>query len=250
METFKINTAQNVSIRHNTASIGERILAALLDGVFIFVYAMIISILSGLISSQSHQASTIFMIIFYIPILFYHIVFEIYFQGQSLGKKIFKIKVAKIDGSEPSLGSYFIRWIFRLLEISGTMGSVALVTLFINGKGQRLGDIVAKTTVISLKEKADLEKTIFVELPANYQTKYPEVDLLGEIDISTIFDVLRFYQENAGSPQANDLIRQTAAAIEKKTGIKNPEPPIQFLRTVIYDFNNINKTKSADFKSI
>jgi uncharacterized RDD family membrane protein YckC len=243
METFNINTAQNVFIRHNTASIGDRILASLLDGVFIFVYVMILSIFSGLLSHLNNKVTTIIIIILFLPVLFYHLVFEIYFQGQSFGKKIFKIKVAKIDGSEPTLGSYFIRWIFRLLEISFSMGSVALITLFINGKGQRLGDIVAKTTVISLKEKADLEKTILVELPPNYQLKFPEVGELAEADISVIFDVLRYYQENSGSYQANDLIRQTASAIEKKTGIKNPEPPIQFLRSVIYDFNFIYKPK-------
>jgi uncharacterized RDD family membrane protein YckC len=243
METFNINTAQNVFIRHNTASIGDRVIASLLDGVFIFVYMSIISVTSGLISSSNSQAGGIFIIIFYIPVLFYHLVFEIYFQGQSLGKKIMKIKVAKIDGSQPTIGSYFIRWIFRLVEITVTGGSVALITLFINGKGQRLGDIVAKTTVISLKEKADLEKTIFVEVPQNYLVKYPEVYVLEEADISTIFDVLRYYQENAGSFQANDLIRQTATAVEKKVGIKNPEPPLQFLRSVIYDFNSIHKEK-------
>ena len=92
------------------------------------------------------------------------------------------------------------------------------------------GDIVAQTTVISLKEKANLEKTIYVEVPQNYTIKYPEVSLLDETDVSTVFDVLRYYQENQGSYQANELIRQAAVAVENKLGIKSSEPPIQFLR--------------------
>jgi uncharacterized RDD family membrane protein YckC len=244
MENITVNTAQNVFIRHNVASIGERILASLLDGVFIFVYISIISIVSGVVSNASSDVGAAFMLIFFVPLLFYHLIFEIFFQGQSLGKKILKIKVAKIDGTEPTLGSYFIRWVFRLLEISATFGSLGLITLFINGKGQRLGDIVAKTTVISLKEKADLQKTIFVEVPQSYQVKYSEVNILEESDISTIFDVLRFYQENAGSYQANELIRQTSAAVQTKMGISPTEPPIQFLRTIIYDFNQAHKTKN------
>jgi uncharacterized RDD family membrane protein YckC len=237
METFTINTTQNVLIRHNTASIGDRVMASILDLVFIFVYMAIISILSNIISSFNNKFGSVIIIVFYIPVLFYHLIFEIFYQGQSLGKKILKIKVAKIDGSEPTLGSYFIRWIFRLIEITFTGGSLALIVVFINGKGQRLGDIVAKTTVISLKEKADLQKTIYVEVPQNYILKYSEVLLLEEVDISTVVDVLRYYGENPGSFQANDLIRQTAMAVENKIGIKTTEPPIEFLRSVIYDFN-------------
>ena len=52
-------------------------------------------------------------VILYLPFFFYDFLCEIFLNGQSIGKKILKIKVVKIDGTQPGLGSYFLRWIYK-----------------------------------------------------------------------------------------------------------------------------------------
>ena len=42
METIKITTTQNVDLEYEAAGVGYRILATLLDGVFIGIYVVII----------------------------------------------------------------------------------------------------------------------------------------------------------------------------------------------------------------
>ena len=239
MENITIQTSQNVLIRQNIASVGERMLACMIDYFVIFVYMMIVSYIIDLISNSS--GDNVLIMIFFIPMMFYSFISEITMHGQSLGKKIMKIKVVKIDGSQPTVWNFFIRWIFRIVDITMLYGSVAIVTIIINGKGQRFGDIAAKTTVISLKDKSELNKTIYVETPKEYQVAYPEANMLEEDDIKVVFEVLQHYQNNIGTMQAIEIMKDAAEAVERKIGIKAKENPQQFLRKIIYDFNYIHK---------
>ena len=91
---------------------------------------------------------------------------------------------------EPALLlSYPIRWLFRLLEITLTIGLIAFLTVLINGKGQR-GDIAAKTTVVKLRSKVKLSDTIYADINSDYIPKYASVIELADVDISTVKEAL------------------------------------------------------------
>ncbi len=237
MEKINISTTQNVLIRHNIASIGERMLATILDFVILLSYFIGISFVAGKI----FDGDELIYIIFSIPMMFYTLISELSMHGQTLGKKVLKIKVIKTDGTQATTFNYLTRWLFRLIDIFLINGAVAVVTILINGKGQRFGDIVAKTTVISLKNKSNINKTIYVDIPDTYEQKYEGVNLLSEEDIKTIFEVIKHYQCNISNPQAASIVRQTTNMIEKKTGIINDTNPLQFLKTIIYDYNYSHK---------
>lgn len=71
-------------------------------------------------------------------------------HGQSFGKKLINIRVVKVDGSTPSIGSYLLRWL--LFPIDGPITSgLGLLVVLLNKNNQRLGDLAAGTMVI--KEK-------------------------------------------------------------------------------------------------
>src|SRR5512145_3290094 len=148
MENIDIQTSQNVAIEQPVASVGERIAATLIDLVFVFTYCIIVA------SLGSFKETPVGTMVFMIPALFYHLVSESVMNGQSWGKKIMKIKVVKIDGTHPIFGPYLIRWIFRLVDVLFLFGAISTIVIIVNGKGQRLGDIAANTTVIRIKEKA------------------------------------------------------------------------------------------------
>ena len=189
MENIDIQTSQNIAIEQSLASVGERIVATALDYVFMILYIIIVSILGGL------TKSTPVIFLFMIQALLYHLILEMMMKGQSPGKKIMKIKVVKIDGTQATFFTYFIRWIFRLVDITMLFGSIATITIIINGKGQRLGDIAANTTVIRLKNKS-LESGIFTDLPDNYNLNYPQVSRLTDSDISIAWEVLNFIRDS------------------------------------------------------
>ena len=65
-------------------------------------------------------------------------------------QKLINIRVVKVDGSTPSIGSYLLRWL--LFPIDGPITSgLGLLVVLLNKNNQRLGDLAAGTMVI--KEK-------------------------------------------------------------------------------------------------
>ena len=235
MPQININTSQNVLISHPAASIGKRILAQLIDFSVMFAYYMLFSKISSFLKIQS----TALNIIALLPIVFYSLISEMIFQGQSLGKMALNTRVVKLDGSQATFFNYFIRWIFRIIDIP-LYGSVAIITIAVNGKGQRLGDLAAGTTVIDIKAKNDLKTSIYRKLPDDYRLKYPETEKLNEKDIKTIVKVLNHHQKNYNR-KTTDMLINTKDAIVKKTGINTDEPPRKFLQNIIYDYNYIVK---------
>ena len=161
MDNIAIQTSQNISIEQSIASVGERIVAAMIDYFFVAAYVFIVS----LYSTMSDSPLVFFLIM--IPVMFYHLISELAMDGQSWGKKIMKIKVVKIDGTGAGFTAYLIRWVFRLVDILVFFGAISTIVIILNGKEQRLGDMAANTTVIRLKEK-QLSETIFPRLPVNY----------------------------------------------------------------------------------
>jgi uncharacterized RDD family membrane protein YckC len=238
MKNLEIQTTQNVAIQHRTASVGERLLATLIDlAIMISYYISVILLLDNLPYNDNFSIGFIALI----PIFFYHLISEIFMNGQSFGKKALHIKVIKTDGSSPSIGNYFIRWIFRLIDINLSYGSVAIISIAASKKGQRLGDMVAKTTVVSTKDKDELKQTIYTEVSNEYQVKYEAVKFLDDQDIKTVKEVLDHYYRNISRATAIDMLKRTRDAISKKAGITPVETPAEFLQTVLRDYTAIHK---------
>jgi uncharacterized RDD family membrane protein YckC len=239
MPNLHVETGQNVIIKQDLANVGERIGAQLIDYVIIFTYFIFITIIAENTFKWSNK--DVFMVIALIPVFFYSFLSETFMQGQSLGKKALKIQVVKVDGSQASIGSYLIRWMFRIIDVNFLYGIVAIITISVNGKGQRLGDIVAKTSVISLKRKKKIEDTIYVDVPEDYKLTYPEVEFLSDEDIKTIKDVIKQYKKDVTAPIANSMLKKTNEAVKRKMGIETKEVPLIFLQTIIKDYNHIYK---------
>jgi len=241
MSKLNVETGQNVIIKKELANIGERIGAQLLDYLIMFIYGAIVSLIINGISEVSGTKLDALMVILLVPLFFYSLLSETFMQGQSLGKRVLKTKVVKISGGQPTFGSYIIRWMFRLIDINFLYGVVGMVTIAANGRGQRLGDLVAKTSVISLKRRESLKNTIFVETEDDYEPVYNDVENLDETDIKTIKDVIAHYKNNITKPIAIDMVKSSAKAIKEKTGIVSSEAPLLFLETILKDYNRINK---------
>ena len=233
MDVLKIDTSQNIDIEQPIASIGERIAATALDMLFIMSYLTIISI----VASFKHIEWVIFLAL--IPVSVYSIVSELAMNGQSWGKKILKIRVVKMDGTPTTFSSYFIRWILRLVEIIVMFGSLATMTIILNRKGQRLGDIAANTTVIRLRDKS-LKETIYTQVSDSYTVVYPEVSKLSINDIYTIKDVIEVLRSRQYTPQKFTIAQKAREAIEQKLNIKATQDTVAFFQTILRDYNFIN----------
>ena len=172
--------------------------------------------------------------LFFLPIAFYSLVQEALLEGQTLGKRLVKIKVVKIDGYQAGFGDYLIRWLFRVIDISIGSGIIGLITMVVNSKTQRLGDISAGTAIITLKNKVTINSTILEEIGQEYQPRYPLVIKLSDNDARIIKETFQNAMKSADFVVMNKL----TAKIEQVTGIKNDLGSTQeFIRTVLKDYN-------------
>ncbi len=237
MHDIQIETTQNVTIEYKTSSVGDRIIATLIDLLILIGYTIVLVLL---ISQLKLRLGIAGVIILYIPAFFYDLLCETFLNGQSFGKKIRKIKVVKLDGSQPNFLSYFLRWILRPIDIWFTYGSVALITILINGKGQRLGDLAANTTIIKLKDEATLDDTILMKVKKDYTPRYPQVTLLNDRDIGLIKEVLERVSKIDDPFVFDKIVTKCKNVFLEKLDTTTDLRPLTFLQTVLRDYNYIN----------
>jgi uncharacterized RDD family membrane protein YckC len=228
MSNFDIQTSQNVNVEYKLAGLGNRIAAAAIDYSLFFAWLLLVTFIAEL--SSDALGSLVFLL--YVPLLIYNLLMEVLMNGQSLGKMAMKIRVMKIDGSSPTLTSYVLRWIFRLADIAISFGGIAVILIAFTDKAQRLGDLAAGTTVISDKRKTKLQELIPLVTNEEYQPRFEEVITLSDQDIGLIKKVLHKYK----SSKDINLIKKMAFHIKNKTGITTDMPDIQFLQTVLHDY--------------
>lgn len=232
MDNFQIETAQNISITQNVAGVGERILAYLIDGLLMLAYVIIIILLMGGLDANAGQ-EWLFISVVFLPLLLYFLLWESLWNGQSPGKAALQLRVVKLDGSKPAFSNYLVRWLLRIIDISMTSGSVAVVTILLNGKGQRLGDLAAGTTVISEKMKTGLENTLLVNVPDDYRPVYPQVTMLKDRDVQEIKDIYRSSLQGSNYR----VIQQLSVRVSEILQVAPREKPVQFLKTVLKDYS-------------
>ncbi|NOT75012.1 MAG: RDD family protein [Cyclobacteriaceae bacterium] len=229
----QVRTTQNVFIQYQIAGVGDRIVAYLIDGIIkvIFVLA-IIAIYIGI----NQFESWVWIIAAAIPVFLYHLLFEIFMNGQSPGKLIMRIKVIRLDGTPATVGDFLLRWIFAFIDLHLIGGAVAVLCIAIGNKGQRLGDMVAGTTVVKVASDAQTNADeIFVPQNSDYVLTFPRVIQLTEKDIELIqkaLEVNRF----TGNPKP---VIATSEKIKTLLGIETDLPPVKFLYTIIKDFQQI-----------
>lgn len=240
MTQLSINTTQNVNINFIAASVGDRILAQLLDllvkiayGIFIFFIVQVFG-LEKLFQNLDQWSLIAIISVIGLPVIFYSLVQESLWEGQTIGKKIMKLKVIKLDGYQAGFGDYLIRWLFRLIEISIGYGVIGLIAIVSSKKNQRLGDMAAGTAIITLKNNININHTIIQDINADYVPTYPLVIKLSDNDVRIVKETF----ESALTQRDYVTIVKLREKIVSVTGIKNQSgTDSDFIRTLLKDYN-------------
>nr|WP_321413857.1 RDD family protein [uncultured Allomuricauda sp.] len=232
MEQFQIETAQNITINQNTSHLGERMLAYIIDTFIIVVYTILIFVfLASLDIDMGDQWA--FYLILSLPAFLYYLLFETLMDGKTIGKGAMNLRVVKLDGSKPNFGNYFVRWALRIIDVGITSGGAAVLTILIRGKGQRIGDIAAGTTVISEKKRVSLKDTLLRELPDDYRPTFPQVTVFKDQEMRTIKELFDKARLNGN----HNVIVSLDKRIKEVLGVQTVLKPIEFVDVVINDYN-------------
>lgn len=229
MSTIRIHTTQNVTLEYEVASVGDRMIATLLD-YFVYLGWFLLWVLASALLDV--RVGAIGAICILLPTLFYHLACEVFFNGQSLGKKARDIRVVRLDGTPAGLGDYLLRWLLRPIEVLPFFGAIAIFTILINGRGQRLGDLAAGTTVVSLRPRPQHATPLGTVLThADYQVVFPQAAQLSDHDIALIRRLLHQGMER----QNYLLLNEIANKVKSLTGISTELQDEAFLQTILRD---------------
>jgi uncharacterized RDD family membrane protein YckC len=242
METIRVNTTQLIDIDYPVAGIGERVSARLIDFAILIAGGLVFLLVFSFTFTIGNTITTYFFYFYGIFCVFYDLLFEIFMNGQSLGKKIMKIKVICLDGTQPTIGKYVIRWIFRLIDFTVTAQVGGLVSVAVTQNKQRIGDIIAGTTLILTEQKTKIDHIAFKPQIADYEPVFSQVSLLSDRDIELVYEVLRTYYKTGNDA----LIYSTSAKLTNILELKLPEQmnEMQFLQTVLKDYTHITAQSS------
>src|SRR6478672_10376496 len=258
MSIIQIATPFNIDLEFEIAEFHKRLFAYIIDFTILLTFFISMKYLyyggfnTGRQVLLSHVGIDILTIS--VPMLLYSLVAEVVMHGQTIGKKIMGIRVVSLEGGEPTLGQYLLRWMFKAYEwpfmfgytifskesiivyilITGFLGLIVVVIIAVTKKSQRLGDIAANTVVVNTKTTLTVNDTVFIDIrQPDYIVKFPEVLKLTDRDINTIKNVVNHFYKTRNA----DTSRRVANKVQQVLGIQTDLYSIDFLEKLLADYN-------------
>ena len=224
MAEKSIVTGQYVRIHQTPASVGERMLAQIIDWVIQLGYI----VLWVYISPHLSTLQAILLVV--LPVMFYCPLCEIFTGGQTLGKRLVKLRVIMADGTLPSLSAFLLRWLLMIAD-GPTLGCIGVLVMILNRNNQRFGDMAAGTLVVKLQSYSKIQVSLdeYDYLTEGYRPTYPQAsDLsLEQIDVIT----------RALDSEQPERITQLSQKVQQLLSITRREPSDDsFLRRILRDY--------------
>ncbi len=157
-ESLDIQTPENVTFGYQVAGIGSRFLATLIDTLIVILLQVVVIVSFILILNAlnlplfgSEISAWVYAVLGMIAFIFYwgyYIFFEIFWNGQSPGKRRVGIRVIRTDGTPITLSESLIRNLTRVVDFLPAAYGIGIITMFIDKQSRRLGDLAAGTIVV------------------------------------------------------------------------------------------------------
>ena len=153
-------TPEAVPLEFQTANVGSRILAYVIDmavvvaGIFAGLFAVALLGQATDVVVPDWVAITIVLVLLPSWWLGYFIAFETLWRGRTLGKAALGLRVVTTEGAPVRFRHAAIRGLLGVVDIAIASGFFAVVFILLTKDNQRLGDLVAGTLV--LRERSGL----------------------------------------------------------------------------------------------
>jgi len=223
-----VETPEQVAFSYVIAGIGSRAAAAMVDGLLCVAALLVLTLLAGLASAHwgvsSPSASWIiaaYMLALFVTLWGYYVLFEGLNDGQTPGKRLFRLRVVRDGGRSVSFGASAARNLVRVIDIlPAPLYLVGVVTALLNPARKRLGDMAAGTMVI---REGDV-------LPSAQAARAPTGETGGALPVAMLtdveYDLLDRYMQrrNALMPERRRaLAGQVAARLARHLPAMAPE---------------------------
>jgi uncharacterized RDD family membrane protein YckC len=214
---LSIDTPENIILNAEIAGFGTRCIGAIID--YLILLVVIIAAASLYLQSvpllNRTQSTTLAIVnlIQFVIITFYHLCLELFWNGQTIGKRIVGTRVVQANGLPLTASGAVIRNLVRLFDFLPLFYGIGLIAMFASKQTQRLGDLAARTVVIREQRQVTLNTIkenynvayhfISVTSPLPY---YIQIEQLSPDDRRMVVDFLRRRYEIRDRDQIAQLL--------------------------------------------
>ena len=146
---LEVVTSDHVVLRYDLAGAGNRGFAALFD--FVVASALTLGWITAWSILVEATGGVLIGLVLFTAVVFgwtYFIVLEWLWNGQTLGKRLFGLRVINEDGSPARFIAVFVRNLVRVVDFLPGFYGFGLVCVVLSSRSQRLGDLAAGTYVV------------------------------------------------------------------------------------------------------
>ena len=254
-EAVQCETPENIELSYRPAGLGTRFLASFIDWLLQFVVLFLLVLLLVCVAAawlgdqaqrvndaleESPMGETLLyiggflMLVWGIGSFFYFGLSELFLRGQTIGKRMTRIRVVKADGFSLDAIGILVRNVFRVVDQLPPLWIVPLLSK----RSQRLGDMVAGTVVVAdVVESLSRVREALLERPAAeamFRFDASELKKLRPEDVSGTEQILDRLQSLP--PDLRDsLVSQVAPALASRMGVDEPAEAerVRFLQDLL-----------------
>src|SRR5262245_9624512 len=249
-DRYTIDTPENIEFAYDIAGIGSRFLAAIIDTLVIGAALLVLGLLVGVIgnrtslasSTTSSVAAAIGAILSFLILWGYYIVFELVWNGQSIGKRAIGLRVVREGGRPVTFVSSAIRNLIRIVDFLPAFYGIGVIVMFVDRRARRLGDLAGGTLVVKERRGVTLESLTApaaapaAQLGAAAQLPtLPNVHLLNDQDYNLVQEFLRRRSE-LGRDARTRLGAQLASGLQARLGLPQGGDAERFLQYVTAEY--------------
>jgi uncharacterized RDD family membrane protein YckC len=164
-DSLTVATPERVALELPIAGLGSRAMAWLVDvsllgGVVVVLYFAFTLLVPDPVEVAIALSSTgraVAIAVSFFVLWVYWTLFEVLWRGQTLGKRLVRIRVVKADGSPVGPFESAVRNLLRFIDFLPVCYPVGVATMLIDRQHRRLGDLVAGTVLVR-EERVDLSR--------------------------------------------------------------------------------------------
>ena len=249
-DRYTVDTPENIEFAYDIAGIGSRFLAAIIDTLVIGTGLLVLGLLVSVVgaradvarSTTSSVAAAIGAILSFLILWGYYIVFELVWNGQSIGKRAIGLRVVREGGQPVTFVGSAIRNLIRIVDFLPAFYGIGVIVMFVDKRARRLGDLAGGTLVVKERRGVTLESlTQSTAVPAAQPggtmqlPTLPNIHLLNDQDYNLVQEFLRRRDELGRDARAR-LGAQLASGLQARLGVPQGGDAERFLQYVTAEY--------------
>lgn len=177
MSELRVRTPEGVVFSYALGSPVARFLAWAVDAVVITALSSLTGTCLAILAAVSFDfARAVTIIAYFVISIGYGIVTEWFWRGQTMGKRLLRLRVMDEQGLRLRFNQIVTRNLLRAVDTLPLLYMLGGVTCLLNARVQRLGDIAANTVVVRMPKIVQPDLDQLATGKFNSLRQYPHLD--------------------------------------------------------------------------